>query len=371
MADKTTLIPTVVIIGNEQLLPDGLLQTMGDLSRTVRMAADIEEALGVISRQESVILLLDLEAVHGADPLHFLERIRRSHPKLLTVVISPALTVKSVLAAIRQGAFDVIGKPLDLMHLRAILQRATTEISVALAADRLKSQFVGRVAHELRSPLSTIHEQLAMLISELGGQISESQARVLSRAKEKINGLIFLIGDLLDLSRIETGAMGLEPQWVQLETLLADIIAFLNSQALTKQQTLVYHQPEQPLPPIKTDPLVLESIFGNLITNAINYTQPQGVIEIQMLPGEGYLTVHIADNGFGMEKRHLEKIFEPFYRIKTDKTRYINGTGLGLAITKALVDGLKGTLEVRSLPDQGSTFTVRLPVGTKSDPSAS
>ncbi|MBR9980222.1 MAG: hybrid sensor histidine kinase/response regulator, partial [Desulfatitalea sp.] len=108
--------------------------------------------------------------------------------------------------------------------------------------------------------------------------------------------------------------------------------------------------------------LALESIFGNLIANAINYSPDGGAIEVILDRTDADLRVAVRDNGFGIEARHLDKIFERFYRVKTEKTRYITGTGLGLPIVKGLVEALGGRIEVASVPDQGSTFTVILPV---------
>jgi signal transduction histidine kinase len=136
----------------------------------------------------------------------------------------------------------------------------------------------------------------------------------------------------------------------------------MQARAQAKNQTLTLGTPEPPLPQIKADPLALESIFGNLIANAINYTPDGGEITVTAAMRGINLGIGVQDNGFGMEERHLEKIFERFYRVKTDKTRYITGTGLGLPIVKGLVDSLGGRISVESAPEKGSTFTVLLPV---------
>lgn len=228
--------------------------------------------------------------------------------------------------------------------------------------DRLKSEFVAKVSHELRSPLSTIHEQLALVLNDLMGQLSESEEHLLARAKEKTQGLISTIGDLLDLSRIESGFICQESKPVQLEELLNNIVDFLGTRASTKEQTLSLVRSAEPLPTIKADPLALESIFGNLIANAINYTQRKGEIEVKADMSGINLRVRVIDNGFGIETRYLDKIFDRFFRVKNDRTRFITGTGLGLPIVKGLVEALHGRISVESVPDQGTTFTVLLPV---------
>jgi two-component system, OmpR family, phosphate regulon sensor histidine kinase PhoR len=227
--------------------------------------------------------------------------------------------------------------------------------------DRLKSEFVAKVSHELRSPLSTIHEQLALVLNDLMGQLSESDEHLLSRAKEKTQGLISTIGDLLDLSRIESGTTCQEPKPVLLEELLSNIVDFLGTRARNKSQTLTLVKPDTALPTIKADPLALESIFGNLITNAINYTQKGGEITVRVELSGLNLRVQVIDNGFGIDERYLDKIFDRFFRVKNDKTRFITGTGLGLPIVKGLVEALNGRISVESEPDKGTTFTVLIP----------
>jgi len=235
------------------------------------------------------------------------------------------------------------------------------DITALKVLDRLKREFVAKVSHELRSPLSTIHEILAAVLSDIVGQVSSTDEHLLSRAKEKTQGLIALIGDLLDLSRIESGAVCEAPKPVNLEGLLENIVDFLGTRAAAKNQDLVLDSPQEPLPTVNADPLALESIFGNLITNAINYTPDNGNIGVCVTLSGSNIQVQVIDNGFGIEARHLDKIFTSFYRVKTEKTRYITGTGLGLPIVKGLVDSLGGRISVESMPNRGSTFTVLLP----------
>lgn len=235
------------------------------------------------------------------------------------------------------------------------------DITTMKVIDRLKSEFVAKVSHELRSPLSTIHEQLAVVLSATQETEGGSDQAILARAKEKTHGLISLIGDLLDLSRIEEGSICQELVPVDVTSMLADIVSFLNTRAKTKQQTLTMKAPAAEIPPIQADPLALESIFGNLIANAINYTGDGGTIDVSAGLAGVNVRVQVADTGFGIEPRHQDRIFERFYRVKDDNTRYITGTGLGLPIVKELVTSLGGLIELQSEVGKGSTFTVLLP----------
>jgi signal transduction histidine kinase/ActR/RegA family two-component response regulator len=235
------------------------------------------------------------------------------------------------------------------------------DITAMKVFDRLKSEFVAKVSHELRSPLATIHEQLAVVMGDMMDAAPKANQHILSRAKEKTHGLISLIGDLLDLSRIEEGIICQEPVPVSIDTLLENIVKFLGDKAEAKDQSLSLDIPEKNLSEVQADPLALESIFGNLITNAINYTPDGGNIRVVLDMVGGNIRVKIVDNGFGIEDKFIEKIFERFYRVKNDQTRYITGTGLGLPIVKELVQSLGGFIEVDSEIGRGSSFTVLLP----------
>lgn len=228
--------------------------------------------------------------------------------------------------------------------------------------DQLKSEFVAKVSHELRSPLSTIHEQLATVLKDMTTEESEVDQDLIERAKEKTNALISLIGDLLDLSRIESGSLTENKKQVQMTELISSIVDFMKSRADAKDQSLIFKTGDAPIPEITADPMALESIFGNLVTNAMNYTPEGGEITVTVETIDKQIKVAVSDTGFGIEEKHQARIFERFYRVKDKNTRHVTGTGLGLPIVKGLVDSMGGRIEVDSRPGKGSTFTVFLPL---------
>ncbi|MCP4116794.1 MAG: response regulator [Desulfobacteraceae bacterium] len=236
------------------------------------------------------------------------------------------------------------------------------DITTMKALEELKSEFVAKVSHELRSPLSTIHEQIKMVMGDVGESIGQDDKYMLSRAREKTGGLISTIGDLLDLSRIEAGMGGRELKPVQVDDLLKSIGEFMESRTTAKNQTLTVTTPDTPMPPIKGDLMALESVFGNLISNAINYTPEGGAIRVNADVTGNNIRVSVEDTGFGIPAKYMDKIFDRFYRVKNEKTRYITGTGLGLPIVKGIVDSMNGYIDVESQENQGTTFTVILPL---------
>jgi PAS domain S-box-containing protein len=241
---------------------------------------------------------------------------------------------------------------------------AFVDISAIRKLDRLKSEFVAKVSHELRSPLSTIHEQMAMVIQDLleqEGLIHDQ--RILSRVQERTKGLINLVEDLLDLSRLEAGAAYQEVQDVHVEELLPHLVDYLQDQAKEKSQELNLSIPQGQLAPVRADPKALESVFNNVISNALKYTPEQGRVDVSLETEQsGLLILRVTDTGYGIDENEQSRIFERFYRVKDEKTRYITGSGLGLPIVKGILDDLGGSITVHSKKGEGSTFVITMPV---------
>ncbi len=236
------------------------------------------------------------------------------------------------------------------------------DISTIKALDNLKAEFMAKVSHELRSPLATIHEQLAMVVKSMSREMGEDDQYMLARAKEKTMGLITTVGDLLDLSRIEAASAVKETSTIQIEKLLTNIVDFLRARAEAKNQKIYLELPKKPMPSIEADSTAMESVFGNLITNAINYTQDGGEIRIIADMAGNNIRVRVKDNGFGIEPKYMDKIFKKFYRVKNDKTRFITGTGLGLPIVKGIIDSMGGYIDVKSEVNKGTVCTILLPL---------
>jgi len=228
--------------------------------------------------------------------------------------------------------------------------------------DSVKNEFVAKVSHELRSPLSTIYLQLSLLLGDGATGGDQESRHLISRAREKTEGLISFVRDLLDLSRMEAGGQTREPVEVDLAALLEEVSQGVGPQAGDKRQTINMELPPEGLPRLVSDPAGLESVFTNLVTNAVKYTPEQGAIVIRARAADGEVTVEVEDNGIGIEPEKQDNVFEKFYRVKNEHTRYVTGTGLGLPIVKSVLESLGGEISVDSQPGRGSRFTVRLPL---------
>lgn len=234
------------------------------------------------------------------------------------------------------------------------------DISHLKELDKMKSEFIAMVAHELRAPIASVEQQLTVILNGMAGEVTAKQERLLSRAKERTKGLLTLIKDLLDLSKIEAGMMVQYKEPLPLQEVIQRVIDLMKAEAEAKKIDLQFSFPSE-IPFIQADRNSMEGIFTNLISNAIKYTPEGGKVWVTLGEEGGFVKAAVSDTGIGIKKEDLSRIFDKFYRVKTAETRQIIGTGLGLSIVKSIVDAHLGSISVESEVGKGTTFTVLLP----------
>jgi signal transduction histidine kinase len=211
--------------------------------------------------------------------------------------------------------------------------------------------------------MNSVMAQMKVVQDGLAGDVTQKQSEILGRASEKINGLVTLSSELLDMASREAGLIALERTEFDMSEVLKDQVDFHQPKAQAKGIQLKL-EPLPDLPPVLANKRNMEEVFSNLITNAINYTPGKGKITVTARPEKHYLCISVSDTGFGITEEDLDRIFDRFYRVKNEKTRYIIGTGLGLPIVKSIVEAHDGMILVESTPDYGSTFVVYMPFMT-------
>ncbi len=243
------------------------------------------------------------------------------------------------------------------------------DVTLARKMEKMRRQFVDNVSHELKTPLSAIYAVIETLM-EVEPPEPEQRRRFYQFIHENTLRLSNLINDLLDLSEIEQRKASLEWAEYPLADLVRDLAADFLPAAQRKTHELVVEAPET-LPTIETDKKAFSKALGNIIDNAIKYTEEGGRIVVSAAAdGPAYVRVQVADNGIGIPPKYQERIFERFYRV--DKARSIKsgGTGLGLSIVKHITEALGGRVLLESAPGKGTTFTLRLPRRRPSTPPA-
>ncbi len=235
------------------------------------------------------------------------------------------------------------------------------DITAMKKMDQMKSDFVSLVSHEIRSPMNSILMQIKVILDGLAGDITEKQREIPTRTSGKIQSLIDMASELLDLARIESGLIVQEKEKIDMAELVADQVAFHRSAAQKAGCPIHALLPDDCLP-VMANRRNMEEVLSNLIGNAVKYSPQGGEIAVFAEKEGDYIVIGVKDNGLGISDEDLERIFTRFFRIKSEETRFIHGTGLGLSIVASILEAHHGKIRVESRPDHGSTFYVYLPM---------
>lgn len=230
------------------------------------------------------------------------------------------------------------------------------DISYLKELDRLKSDFIHTVSHDLRSPLTAILGYTELV--ERTGPLNQTQHDFLHRLQGSVQHITTLINDLLDLGRLEAG-FDTRREVIQLEGVLKYTLDMFDTQIKTKLIKLTTDISPN-VQPLRANPIRIRQMLDNLVGNAIKYTPNEGEICIRIAMQDNQIVLHVEDNGPGIKSEEHNRVFEKFYRA-TNAPDGVKGSGLGLAIVKSIVDSHQGRVWVESTLGKGSTFVVLLP----------
>jgi signal transduction histidine kinase len=229
------------------------------------------------------------------------------------------------------------------------------------AIDKIKTNFLSMVSHQLKSPLSSTLLQTSILLDGIVGGFNEKQRDLLQKVRTKIKGMVDLIHDILDVCYIEEGGYLTQIENLDLAEILQRTIELMQPQIQEKNIAL-HVRIEDHLPLIVGNKSSVEAMFINLINNAIKYTPSEGQVNIGMSENAQNVQIEVSDTGIGVENEDIPRIFDKFYRVRSEVTKNISGTGLGLSIVKNVVDAHHGAINVESKVGEGTLFTILLPV---------
>jgi two-component system phosphate regulon sensor histidine kinase PhoR len=331
-------------------MPDGVMVT----NRNLEVVLHNPALMRLLEIAEKVENPISVNRIIDNDPLRDTLKDIQARESAKNEFISQEIgTGKRVLRAISAPA---LGPDEKVVGTVTVLQ----DITAFKQLDEMKSDFLNMVAHELRSPLISIRQQNTVLLDGLVGPLEKKQETFVEKGVKKIDQLLDLINDLLDIAKIEAGKHIQHRVPTDIESLIRDTLSLLEPRAQGQGITLTSSCKN--MKPVHADPRGLEEIFNNLVTNAINYSPEGGRINVTAQVLGEYMEIKVSDTGVGIDPEELPKIFDKFYRVKHQKTRDVTGTGLGLAIVKGVVESHNGTIDVESVPDKGTTFRILLPV---------
>jgi len=380
--DVSEIGARILVIEDEDGMREGCRRALTPQGHKVDTAADMVSGRDLIRRRHYDLVLLDVMLPDGSgidliDPIH--ERDRDT----ICIIITGYGTLELAVESVRRGAYDFLSKPFSSEQLLVavnqglerrylslearrlqVIEAQAEELARAKAEleqlDQVKSQFMLAVAHELRAPVTVMQSYLNMV---LGGDIPEEGMQpTLLRIQERFQGLLDLIGDLIELARLkqisDLNASSLSPQPVA--DILEEMCNLLRVKAQQKKQDLQLQI--QTRPTMMAQKEHLRQIWMNLIDNAIKYTPKGGHIDVSLYVHDDKLVGIVEDSGTGIAEEDLPRLFQEFFRSDQAKASGEVGTGLGLAIVQQIVHQYGGEIAVESAPGKGSRFTFQLPV---------
>ena len=254
----------------------------------------------------------------------------------------------------------------DLIYMIYLNKRLQITAREAESANKAKTDFLSTMSHDIRTPMNAIIGLTT--IAEKNLEDAESTGESLRKISLASNHLLTLINDILDISKVESGKLKLNPLTFSLEETVSNLVNILQPMIKEKNIDFSFHTDNMEEEYLYADQLRLNQIYINILSNAIKYTEPGGSVRVDMyeekseMPGCVRLVYVVADTGIGMSPEYMETMYQPFSRQIDSRVNSIQGTGLGLAITKQMVELMGGTIECQSEQGKGTTFTVMLDI---------
>lgn len=348
----------------ECILQDDSIELLKALSGEAALKMAFEEDINL------VLLDVQMPEMDGYEVARMLKSTRRTKNIPIIFVTAISKEKEYIVRGLNEGAVDYLFKPLDPEITKAKvntllqIQRQQMEIermnAEMIHLNKEKSMFLEMAAHDLRNPIGNILNIGFLLQSEMGDQIPSDHKTMLEMMVQSCQGMIDLLNNILNISKIESGNVLENVQHYHIQDLLEDCISSNKIIADNKRIFLSYCMKED-VAMVATDRLLFKQVLSNLISNAIKYSHSGTAIEVIAENGNDEVCVHVKDQGLGIPETEQEKLFKAFGRTSVTGTAGEQSTGLGLSIVKKLVEKGNGRIWFNSKKGEGSTFSFSMP----------
>ncbi|RPI02893.1 MAG: response regulator [Calditrichaeota bacterium] len=350
-----------------------LLESSNERARTLTIINSMSEGVLATNRQHQIVLMNPMASrmMHISEARAAGRRVEEiiRNPDLQRSIIDSLEQVTSTLSCTHLEFDTVYGRAIQasitpvIDENKACIGTVTVLIDVSeeKKVEKMKSDFVSYVAHELKAPLGAIEGYLNIILDGIIAANPQKEREMIEKSRDRAHGLIALINDLLDLSRIDRKRSLKAMGPINIVELLQETVDFYKNRAESKSLAVNFSTDDD-LPFIRGNKEDLSRLFANLVSNAIKYTPENGHVDISVQKSNSHLFVNVADSGIGIPAESLTHIFDEFFRAKNAMDKKITGTGLGLSIARKIAKDHQGDIEVESQENVGSTFRVTLPI---------
>lgn len=365
----------ILVIDDEIGIRNGCKRALAPLGHQVDTAADLSTGTEMLGQEAYDLFLLDAMLPDGSG-LDLIDPILEQDPYAICIVITGFGAIDMAVKAVREGAYDFLSKPfaadelivavnqgLERRRLKQIEAQAEDLAHAKQELERLdeaKSQLMLKVAHELRAPTAAVQSYMNLI--QAGYVSQEEMESTLKRVQERLQEMLDLISDLLELARLKQpgGHLHAEASPQDMASVLEEVSDLLREQAREKKQSFQVEILDHPI--IMGNRDHLKQVWTNLIGNAIKYTPEGGRVSARLQADGDHLTGVVEDSGIGIAEEDLSNLFQDFFRTEQARASGEIGTGLGLSIVKQIVEFYGGEIKVTSKLGQGSRFTFTLPL---------
>jgi two-component system sensor histidine kinase/response regulator len=369
----------ILVVDDEERVCQTLEEFLTLRGYLVDVASGGPEAVRMLEEGVYALLLTDL-MMPRMNGIELMEQARELDPDLMVVIITGFGTIETAVQALKQGAYDYVLKPFSLMEIersveRALEKRRLAHENLQLAEinrrlreiDSLKSDLLGIVSHEFRTPLTSLKGYVSLLQTGGLGAVSETQMEALLAVGENTRRLEKLVDNILVLAEVGGGSVEIRMQDVDLGRVLEQAVQESGPE-IASAGCRAEVSIERDLPVIRGDFEKLVMAVSNLIDNAVKFRSEDGVVHASVSAksarGDGWIDLVIRDNGIGISEHDLNSIFDHFVQVDMSSTRRVGGVGLGLCVVKEIIDRHGGAVKIQSKLNEGTTVTVSLPTRT-------
>lgn len=271
-------------------------------------------------------------------------------------------------------SLKIVGKKTSFVNLitSKLVEGANVNLSCIISMqdvtgneqlESMKADFISMAAHELRTPITSIRGYLSVFLNENKANLNADQLNLLNSIDQAVTQLMTLVENLLSAAKIDRGVLNVSFEVIDWPKFIKDIVSNLLPRAKEKEIQLDFIPPTNPIPQVKVDKIRITEVLSNLISNAINYTEPSGQIKVWMESSGSEIITHVKDSGKGIPPEALPQLFNKFFRITGAMEGGTKGTGLGLYISKSIIDMHHGKIWVESAGlGKGATFSFSIPL---------